>query len=345
MQSPLRIAILGCGAITRIEHLPTVLAHSGIRLLALVDQQVSRAQNLARIHGLECQVFTDYRSVFGGVDAVINALPNHAHAPVTLDCLQAGIHVLCEKPLAIRGADALACAKAAQGGQKILAVGMNRRFTSSNALLRLILSEGLLGELKDYDCQYGGAFDWKSASGFYFSKELAGGGALLDFGVHLLDSLTNWFGDVCAFDYQDDDWGSGIEANVVLDVQHESPYRGLKGHIKLSRTHKLANRLLVRGTQASAEISLHELDSVIIHRYLGGKPVTETIRIAGEVQSGAFSRQLDNFLAAISGAALPEVDGWQAARVLQLIENCYANARRIPEPWSQVEPLKTGATP
>ncbi|PYL06070.1 MAG: hypothetical protein DMG97_10915 [Acidobacteria bacterium] len=336
---PIRLAILGCGTITRIEHFPSVLAHPDVRLAALVDLDLNRAKILAKSRQVDCEIVTDYRSLVGKVDALINALPNSLHAPLTLEALDTGIHVLCEKPLATSSADATACAEIAKRKNLVLAVGMSRRFVASHTLLRLVLDEGLLGSLQDYDFQYGGAFDWRSASGFYFSKQLAGGGALLDFGVHLLDSLMDWFGPVSAFDYQDDNWGSGIEANAFVDLRHLGTYGDINGRVRVSRTYPLKNRLLVRGTKGQAEISLHDLEAVVIHRIFQGRPVTETVRIAKQGGAGSFFRQLDNFVESIRGRQKPEVDGFQAARVLQLIEDCYAHAHRIPEPWSDVQAL------
>ena len=335
MTPPLRLAILGCGAITRSEHIAAVTAHPGVHLIALVDADLSRANALIQNRGLDCKAVADYREVLAQVDAVINALPNHLHLATNRECLRAGVHVLCEKPLAITSADARTSTELAEEKKLVLSVGMNRRFAASHPLLKLVMREGLLGSVRDYDFQYGGAFDWRSASGFYFDRAKAGGGALVDFGVHMLDSVFDWFGPVTAFDYQDDDWGSGIEANVLLDVQHDGPYGGVKGHLRLSRTFGLKNRLLVRGTEATAEISVQDPEVVVLHRAIDGQPVSQTLRLENVPAGSSYLRQLDNFVNSVIQGTRPEVDGWQAVRVLELIENCYANKRRIPEPWAE----------
>jgi len=336
MTEPVRLAILGCGAITRSEHIPAVSAHPGVHLVALVDTDLPRANALIQNRGLSCKAVTDYREVLGEVDAVINALPNHLHVSTNMDCLRAGVHVLCEKPLAITAAGARSCTEFADEKKLVLGVGMNRRFAASHPLLKLVIEEDLLGSIQDYDFQYGGAFDWRSASGFYFDRAKAGGGALLDFGVHMLDSVIDWFGPVSAFDYQDDDWGSGIEANLFLDVKHAGQFGDIRGHLRLSRTFELKNRMLVRGSAASAEISVHDPEVVVIHRALGGAPVSETLRLEKFPGGSSYWRQLDNFVQSIANRGKPEVDGWQAVRVLELIESCYAHKRRIAEPWAEI---------
>jgi predicted dehydrogenase len=335
MTEPVRLAILGCGAITRSEHIPAVCAHPGVQLVALVEHDLPQAHALIRNHGLTCKAVADYREVLGEVDAVLNALPNHLHVSSNMDCLRAGAHVLCEKPLAITAAEARSCTEFAEEKKLVLAVAMNRRFVGSHSLLKLVIEEGLLGSIQNYDFRYGAVFDWDSASGFYFDRAKAGGGALVDFGVHMLDSVIDWFGPVSAFDYQDDDWGSGIEANLLLDLTHTGRYGDIRGHLQISRTFGLKNRILVRGTAAWAEISVHDPEVVVIHRTIGGAPVSQTWQ-QGKVPDGSsYWRELDNFVQSIANRCQPEVNGWQAVRVLELIESCYAHKRRIAEPWAE----------
>jgi len=337
MSNQIRMAVLGCGTIVKSEHLSAIMAHPRIRLAALVDTDADRAASLARNRFLRCKISTDYRSVLGEVDALLNALPNHLHAPVTLEALQAGVHVLSEKPLAITSADARACASVAAERNLVLAVAMNRRFQDNHTLLKAVLDQGVLGTLEDYTWQVGGPYDWNSASGFYFSKAQAGGGALIDYGVHLLDSLVDWFGPVKDFKYEDDDWGSGIEANVRLSVQHVGVYGAVSGQVRVSRTYTLPNRLLVRGSDAHAELPLSSPQAVVLHRQLNGHAVTDTLTFPAKSSPSSFYLQVNNFVRSIEHLESPRVDGWQAAAVLELIENCYARRTRLPEPWSEVD--------
>jgi predicted dehydrogenase len=270
------------------------------------------------------------------VDAIINALPNHLHAPTTIEALNAGIPVLCEKPLATSSRDARTCCDAADEQGVILCVGMNRRFHPQQMLLKLAIEAGTLGTVQSYDSQYGGPYDWDTASGFYFSRAQAGGGVLIDYGVHMLDSLVDWFGPVTGFDYQDDDWGSGIESNVLLSLTHGGRFGVVTGHARMSRTYTLPNRLLVRATQCVAEAPFTDPKIVILHQELLGKKIDTTLRLNSGDRHTAFYEQLDNFVLSIQGRATPLVDGRHALAVLELIENCYAQRKRIPEPWSEV---------
>lgn len=339
MNDRIRLGILGCGAITRDGHLPAAMAHPGVRLAALIDLDLKRANALRQSHGLDCQVCTDYKPLLGELDAVVNALPNNLHAPVTMEALRAGVHVLCEKPLATSAAEARACCEAAEQKGVLLAVGMNRRFESSNPILHLVLGEGVLGPLWDYDWEYGAPWNWGTASGFYFSRAQAGGGVLLDFGVHLVDSLVDWFGPVAHCEYQDDNWGSGIEANAMLNLHHTGRHGEVSGRVRLSRTYTLKNRLLVRGELARAEIPAQDPSSVVLYRQVGGKELSMTTRLAKYLAprtNNSFYAQLDNFVQSTRGQERLVVDGWQGLRIVEIVECCYARAGRIPEPWSEL---------
>jgi len=335
MTDGIRLAILGCGEITRTGHLPAAARFKGIRL-TLVDSDANRARALAEQARLDCSIAADYKAVFSQVDGIVNALPNNLHAPVNLEALQAGVHVLCEKPLATTAEDALACCTMAEKKGRLLAVAMNRRFVGSHRLMPLLLEERAFGQLLNYDWSYGGVFDWQSASGFYFSRALAGGGALLDFGVHMLDTVIDWFGPVVHFAYQDDDWGSGVEANAILRLQHEGKFGPVKGEIRISRTYPLSNRFLLRGSQAEAEIPTQDADSITVRRKIASHEVVETLRLPGRPQPDTFYRQLEDFVDSIRGNRKPTCPGEDALRVIELIEQCYANRQRIPEPWSEL---------
>jgi predicted dehydrogenase len=334
----MNLGILGCGAISKSRHLPAAIAHPDVRVTLLVDRNLEHAKALRQFFGLDCQVSADFREVLKNADAVVNALPNHLHGSVNVELLSAGIHVLCEKPLATTADAARACCEASDRTGTVLAVVMHRRFYDSTRLLRLALEDGILGSLQGYEWDHGVPFSWNTFSGFYFSRAESGGGVLLDEGVHLLDCLTHWFGPVKNFEYQDDNWGGGIEANVILNLQHASKWGEIPGRIRLSRTYTLRNRLLVRGANASAEILRSDPNSLIIRHKLAGEGVNMGLSLAdGSNGNDVFFLQLGNFVNAVQGVSEPTVSGWRALETIELIERCYSNAARIPEPWLEVD--------
>ena len=95
----IKLGIIGCGAITERGYLPAVRLLSNTVLTHLVDLDLERAASLAKHFGIPSFV-DDYRQLYGKVDAVVVATPPNSHAPISIDCLNHGLHVLCEKPLA-----------------------------------------------------------------------------------------------------------------------------------------------------------------------------------------------------------------------------------------------------
>jgi len=303
----------------------------------LVDSHVERAEALRRIHGLDAKTDREPGAVLGQADAVINALPNHLHTPVNCELLAAGIHVLCEKPLAASVADARLSCDAAERGKAVLAVAMPWRFQDGCRLLERALQQGVLGRIESYEWEHGTAYEWPTASGFYFSKEQAGGGILLDEGVHFLDCLLQWFGPVTSFLYEDDDWGGGIEANAVLQLEHDGPRGRVRGRLRLSRMYELKNRLLVRGEAGDAEILRNDRGMLVLHHELAGKDVEMTLRPADK-SPDAFDAVLENFCESALGYHPPAVAGRDAVQTIELIERCYTQRRRLPEPWFEPAP-------
>jgi predicted dehydrogenase len=339
MKEKIRLGILGCGAITAGYHLPAAVAHPRVQVVALVDSNSQRAQNLRQAHHLECRVVSDYKEILGELDAVIIALPNHLHTPVALETLNAGLHVLCEKPLSITVAGARSCCEAASRRGVLLAVGLHWRFQEGSLLLPLVMDGGLVSPVLRYDWEHGAPWDWDTASGFYFSRAQAGGGVLIDSGVHVLDSLVHWFGPVVRLDYQDDNWGSGIEANCILTLRHNGRYGEVSGRVRLSRMYTLKNRLLVHGEHCRAEIPAYDAGVVILFRQIAGREVSMTLRLTHRDRTTAnnpFDGQLDNFVESIRGTQQLVSNGSQALEVIEFIDRCYAQAGRIPEPWSEV---------
>ena len=337
----LRLAILGCGAIVRGQHLPAAVLHPDVELAALVDAETGRAEKLRAAYGLNCKAMNDYRQLLTEVDAIINALPNHLHFPVNVAAMQAGVHVLCEKPLAMNTTEAKTCCDIAEQNGVTLAVGMSRRFQAGHQLMELLLKHEELGRIREYDWESGSAWSWKASSSFYFSREQAGGGVFMDVGVHALDCLFHWLGAVTQFEYQDDNWGSGIEANAILYVVHDGPSGQVRGRVRLSRTFTLKNRLLVTGEQGTASLHEDSPDEVGIRKRNGGQGLSMTVRPDSAPKGTPFYLQLDNFIQSVRGDAIPLVSGRDALAVAEFVERCYASAKRIPEPWSEIPELET----
>lgn len=180
-------AVIGAGAISR-SACKSIQGNEDSRVLGLYDPHRARARELAAAH--------DIRTVFASaaeliscaqVDAVYLAVPNKFHAEYALQCLNAGKHVILDKPFAMNLAEAKEVAAAAQRSGRQFMVGMNQRFGEGPQKIRRLVERGVLGEI------YHAKTFWQRRQGiprlgtWFGNKALAGGGAMLDIGVHMLD--------------------------------------------------------------------------------------------------------------------------------------------------------------
>lgn len=337
----LRIAVIGCGAVTAEAHLPVASGTPGVRVTLLVDRNVSRADALARQFGVP-RASADYEAAFDEADAAIVALPHSLHAPVCVDLLQRGLHVLVEKPMALTGAECDAMIAAARKSGAVLAVGLMRRFLTSYQFVHQALRSGVLGYVRRFDVREGSIYNWPVASDFFFRKETAGGGVLVDTGAHTLDTVLWWLGDVRSLEYFDDNYG-GVEADCLLRLELEG---GATGVVELSRTRKLRNTAIIEGDRARLEVDWVQArltprdGDVLLHGSV--KPaLASSAPIDGYLEGMAAS--FGDWIDAIRSGREPAVPGGEARRSVALIENCYRQRQPLEQPWAACRAVVGGA--
>ncbi|ATC65836.1 oxidoreductase [Nibricoccus aquaticus] len=235
MSSPsttVNLAVIGAGAIG-IAQLRDLKAHASARVVALAETSAERGPAVAAQWGVPEWV-PDYRTLLAraDVDAVTIALPNHLHAPIALEALRAGKHVLLEKPMATNASDATELMHEATTRGLKLMVGQNARFAPEVQTARRLIAEGALGEV------YHAKTAWTRRAGiprigsWFTQKKFAGGGSCYDIGVHGLDRCLHLMGefDVVSVSGQTysklgplgqgaGTWGHGdIDPTAVFDV-------------------------------------------------------------------------------------------------------------------------------
>ncbi|MEX2582635.1 MAG: Gfo/Idh/MocA family oxidoreductase [Gemmatimonadota bacterium] len=186
-----RVAVLGAGAIAQVVHLPILTRMRGAQLVGLCDVDQGKAATLAqrfgvsRTYGSAEELWSDE-----AIDAVIVCTPSSLHEQQVIDGLGGGKYVFCEKPLALT-AEGTARVLATEGARNRLMVGMNQRFRPDAAALKSAVSNGQLGEVRFIRAGWLNRRAGKSAQGWRHEKQNAGGGALMDLGIQMLD-LSLW---------------------------------------------------------------------------------------------------------------------------------------------------------
>jgi len=186
-----RVGIIGSGPIAQSAHIPGYQAAKDAEVVALCDIKPGVLKEAAAKFNIS-RTYIDYRELLAAddIDAVSICTPNAFHMQPTIDALEAGKHVLCEKPIARNAKEGQKMVDAANRTGKKLMIGLNNRFRSGPKALKRFIEQGQLGEIyfgKSLATRRRGIPSW----GAFTNKEIAGGGPLIDLGVHVLD-LTLW---------------------------------------------------------------------------------------------------------------------------------------------------------
>lgn len=192
MSEPLRIGVVGAGAIAQVAHLPAIAGVRGTELAGICDIDVPKGRALAGRFEVP-EVYDDIEDLlqYARPDAVVICTPNHLHEVHVITALSAGVDVLCERPLAlsVEGVERIRAARE-RAGRAVL-VGMNHRFRSDVQAVRGFLTGGELGALHSIR---GGWYTFRPTgqpAGWRTRKAQSGGGAMLDLGLPLVD-LALW---------------------------------------------------------------------------------------------------------------------------------------------------------
>lgn len=196
MSKVYRIGIIGCGGIANGKHLPSLSKLKNVQLVAFCDIVVERAEEAAKKYGsTEAKVYADYTELLQdpSIDIVHVLTPNISHAEISIAALEAGKHVMCEKPMAKSAAEAKSMVEAAKRTGKKLTIGYNNRFREDSLYLKKLCEAGELGSIyfaKAHAIRRRAVPTW----GVFLDEDKQGGGPLIDIGTHALD-LTLWMMD------------------------------------------------------------------------------------------------------------------------------------------------------
>lgn len=282
----LKCALVGCGFIG-YQHINAFLDCNDTELVALCNRNTARLESLQKKFGIE-KGFTDYKEMIKSIpdlDMVSICLPNKLHAPVTIDFLNAGINVLCEKPMAVNAEEAKAMIEAEKKSSAKLMIVQNQRFIPVAQVMKRMYDEGEFGEI--YHIRTG----WRRPLGmlpspkdkwedgmdcdrsWYNSKD-AYGGVLRDLGVHLLDLSMYITGfpkvkSVHASGYrkftagEEDSYDYSSEDMVSAHIKFEN---GMSVSMEVSFASYISEEKLftnIYGTRAGAERTENELKLIL----------------------------------------------------------------------------------
>ena len=352
MSTALRVGVVGLGWAGQ-QHLAAYQSHPDTEIVALAGLEDGPRAKLARKYAIEHTV-ADWKDLLEveGLDAVSVCVPTFLHAPIAIAALKRGIHVLSEKPIALNAPEAERMVRAARKADRVLDVAFNHRQRGDIQKLKALIDEGRLG--RPY---YAKAW-WLRRTGIptigsWFTRaELAGGGPLVDIGVHLLDYSLFLLGDpevvaVSASTYDllaTAGFGSNPEASKSGAADGDAPHFDVEDLASVFMRLADGGTLLVEASWAAHRrdgdefgITLYGTDGgaqLIVDRYapkgdlqLFGDDHGEALATSVPVKRGRGHKAvIEQFVDKIRAGDWRRYDGSGAAALARVVDACYRSA-------------------
>lgn len=329
-------AVIGVRGVGK-GHIQNLRQHPHAVLAAVADLDEDMANQA--VEGTQAKIYTDYRRMIEAVslDAVVIATPHHLHAPMTLFALEAGLHVLVEKPIAMRVSEADRMVQTATERKRVLAVGHNYWTFPGNRTLKTLIDDGQIGPVTRVLWQW-----LENRPEAYYRRDIwrctwrhAGGGVLMNQASHDVDLLCWLMGDPVEVSAMIANRAHAheVEDTAVASIRFAG---GALANVQFSTaTHRLNYRQVwgERGMilfQDERNANVHAPEIFRLARYaeplprviqnhpdLTGQPEITWQNVACDHASGP--SLLDSFIDAIRHGGQPVADGLSARRTLELI--------------------------
>ncbi len=339
----IRIGIVGTGGMAN-AHALEFHKIPGVTIAAVCDIDPARAQEFSAKHtNGRAAAFSDHHEMFarGEIDAISNVTPDAFHAPVSLAAISAGLHVLCEKPLATCHADALKMAKAAKKAGVVNMVNFSYRNCPAIQLARDLATSGRLGDIVHIEASYLQSWlvskrwgDWRTSPGWLWRLSTKHGskGVLGDIGVHILDFASMPVGPIRAVNAKlkafpnlkgrrQGNYTLDANDSAVLQVEFEN---GALGAIHTTRwaTGKVNSlALAIHGTQGALRIDLDKSPDTL-EACLGGDVEQSNWKTLKAKPTRTIYRR---FIDAIRTGTPGEPDFARGAEIQKALDACFTS--------------------
>lgn len=347
-EPPIRLGIVGCGAVAQHCHLKALDSLPQFEVTYLCDRNVATAETAKAVYGLRAKVTDQIQDLAGHVDAAIVCVWPGQHVSVTLQLLDMGLDVLCEKPTATSSADAAVIVEAARRADRIVAVGQWCRCQKNVWNLRKLLSLDYFGEIESVTAEFGNVLQWPMTSGAYFDRKLTPGGVMFEAGIHVLDLVVWLFGGMDHIQYEDDSYG-GVESNAIIRGTLNIKGREVPCHVGASWTHELINGLRLATSKGEVTARFTLGNELSLRQSLGGRSVEFRIThgdLATQFSSfNAYVAQLENFAIAFHTREQPITPVASTVLPLEIIEKAYSVRQPMAQPWVESDLGRPCRTP
>ena len=326
------VGILGTGAVVRQFHLPALIAAPRATVTAVGNLGRQSLESLVKTYRIE-RAYTNFEQFARDpeIDAVIVALPNYLHAPVTRLMLQHGKHVLCEKPMAMTVAECRTMVDAAQVAARVLMIGHIWRCHSQIRWLRQVIESGRLGEIERVKAHAIVAGRGPDPNSWFVRRATAGGGALADVGIHGIDTISFLFGDRLQPAKITARIGNRFRSLEVEDSAevHIEYNNGMSAEIQAGWYHDTAasphGAIEIFGTKGYARTLPAECRDTTEPTAAESAPPNASAH--PDDNQSVYATQIAHFLDCILENRRPECDGRQGLEDMMILESAYTAAR------------------
>jgi predicted dehydrogenase len=330
---PLRLGIVGCGFVTERRHLPTLQRLPELRVVALADADTAKCERVAaRFGGPSCYADVGELLASSDVDAVAVCTPAASHAEVALPVLDAGKHVLVEKPISLSLEEADALVERAQKLPVTATVGFNQRHHRLVREARELLRKGAVGPVTAIATRFTDARLAQPDLPAWRGRRELGGGGLLEKLVHHFDLWRFLLDDEVEDVFADSRSGRSDDETTLVTARMR---KGALAHAFGTDLSTSSNEVLVYGEKGSVLVDLYRFDGLVFAgvRDLPGAPLTRLRRLGAgaaqlsrslnELRSGglfdaSYAAQWRSFAAAVRGGGRPASTFEDGRRALQI---------------------------
>lgn len=321
-----RVAVIGAGGAAQVVHLPILKRLPDLEVVALVDVHERKARTIAERFGVpHVGRRVEDLEGFGPVDAVVICTPNDTHEELVVGALEAGMHVLCERPLSTDSESAARMIEAARRAERQLMVAMNQRFRFDVRAIRQFVGSGELGEVFFVRAAWLNQRFRRPQGGWRRDRTRAGGGVLMDLGVQAID-LTLWllgFPRVERAVARFHGTGSVEDSAVVLLALEGAATASIEVTWELMEERD-RHSAYVLGTQGSAGTSPFRVQKELETGLTDVTPPLDTG--AGSLYTASYRQEWAEFLRLVRGEKPQEVEE-EHVELLRVVEACYRSVR------------------
>ncbi len=323
------IALIGCGNMGGAHRGAAEALEGRFRFAAAVDIDRPRAEEAAKVLG--CDVAeTDYRKVLDRVDAALIVLPHHLHHSVGMECLQAGKHVLMEKPLAVSEQECLDLIDAAEDRNRVLMVAYCMRYQPLMMELERLIKEKTYGEVFQVSIWTEQMTRRPEADSWVHQRRYVGGGQLFSHGCHYIDLLLSWLGDPVEGVHLGTNLGTpwlDFEGTSNVSIRFSSGALGYHMGTWGARGTRHKYSFHVHCTEGMLEVHLHS-GTLILHRDAEEDASGREQVLMEADHNKAVGAEMAHFLDCIESGSPPLTGGRESLQGLRVIWRLYEAEER-----------------